>query len=242
MHIKLEAINHFFSDEKKVLNNLNFEDECNSLAIIGSSGGGKSTLLRILGGLLYPSSGIFYFNHNKIDFKEHNEWYKKIGFVFQSNGLFPHLTGLQNITLPLTKVFNLTVIDSTNKANELLERFGLLKDAHKYPHQLSGGQCQRIAIARAVIVNPELLLLDEPTSALDPEYTLEVLNMINELVIEGQNIIVVTHEMGFARLACEKAMFLYDGKIIEHSKSENFFNNPQSPKLNSFLAKILEWN
>ena len=242
MHIKLDSLTHSFSDEKKVLNNINFEDECKSLAIIGPSGGGKSTLLRVLGGLLYPSSGEFYFNQNKIDFKAHNEWHKKIGFVFQTNGLFPHLTGLQNIILPLTEVFNFTILDATKKANELLERFGLLADAHKYPHQLSGGQCQRIAIARAVIVNPELLLLDEPTSALDPEYTSEVLDMINELTIEGQNIIVVTHEMGFARLACERVMFLYDGNIVEYNCNEHFFNNPQSAELTSFLAKILEWN
>lgn len=240
MHVKIKNINHQF-DNHHVLKDICFEDECSCLAIIGPSGGGKSTLLRILGGLIYPTSGQFSFNHQEINFKDNHEWYKKIGFVFQSNGLFPHLTGIQNITLPLTEVFNVPQEEAKKQAYELLERFGLVKDAHKYPHQLSGGQCQRIAIARAVAVKPELLLLDEPTSALDPEYTTEVLNMVHELIAEGQSIILVTHEMGFARLSCEKVMFLYDGRLIEYNDSRLLFENPQHESLKSFLNKILEW-
>ncbi|MGL4676555.1 MAG: amino acid ABC transporter ATP-binding protein [Brevinema sp.] len=241
MYIRFEELSHQFDQDNLVLNHLNFEDECSSLAIIGPSGGGKSTLLKILGGLIYPSQGNFYFDHQLINFVQNHDWYKKIGFVFQSNGLFPHLTGVQNILLPLTEVFNIPIETAKQQVYQLLERFGLDKDAHKYPHQLSGGQCQRIAIVRAVVVNPKLLLLDEPTSALDPEYTSEVLDMVHELTLEGQHIILVTHEMGFARLACETVMFLHSGKIIEYNDSKKLFESPQNPLLKSFLNKILEW-
>lgn len=242
MHIKFESLTHYFDDDNIILNNLNFDEECNTFAIIGASGGGKSTLLRIMGGLLYPQEGAFYFNHQKIDFKEHNEWHKKIGYVFQNNGLFPHLTGLQNITLPLTEVFKISLPEAVEMAEAFLKRFGLIEDSHKYPHQLSGGQCQRIAIARAMVVKPELLLLDEPTSSLDPEYTSEILDMMHELTLEGQNIIVVTHEMGFARLACEKVMYMHGGEIWEFNDSKFLFKNPQTKELQSFLNKILEWD
>ncbi|MGL5955685.1 MAG: amino acid ABC transporter ATP-binding protein [Brevinema sp.] len=241
MYIKFKELSHQFDQDNLVLDHLNFEDECSSMAIIGPSGGGKSTLLKILGGLIYPSQGSFYFDHQQINFMQNNDWHKKIGFVFQSNGLFPHLTGVQNITLPLTEVFNIPIEKAKQQAYQLLERFGLDKEADKYPHQLSGGQCQRIAIIRAVVVKPQLLLLDEPTSALDPEYTSEVLDMVHELTIEGQHIILVTHEMGFARLSCEKVMFLHGGKIVEYNSSKVFFESPQDPLLQVFLNKILEW-
>lgn len=241
MYIKFDKLTHYFSEEKKVLNNISFDIQCSSLAIIGPSGGGKSTLLRILGGLIHPREGSFYFNNEYIDFRKNTELHKKIGFVFQSNGLFPHLTGLQNILLPLTEVFGYNIKEANKIAHELLERFSLELESHKYPHQLSGGQCQRIAIARAVAVKPELLLLDEPTSSLDPEFTSEVLDMVHELTIDGLNIILVTHEMGFARLSCEKVMFLHGGDILECENSKEFFTTPKNPELKSFLNKILEW-
>ncbi len=241
MHIKIDKLSHRFDDDRVILDNINLECECSSMAIIGPSGGGKSTLLRVLGGLIYPTEGMFSFNHNIIDFRKNPELHKKIGFVFQSNGLFPHLTGLHNVTLPLTEVFGIPLETAQKQAQELLDRFGLEQDSHKYPHQLSGGQQQRIAIARAMVIRPELLLLDEPTSALDPEYTSEVLEMVHELTIEGQNIILVTHEMGFARLSCQKAMFLHSGKIVECEDSKVLFEAPKDPLLRSFLDKILEW-
>ncbi len=191
--------------------------------------------------MIYPTEGSFSFNHNVINFIKNPELHKRIGFVFQSNGLFPHLTGLQNITLPLTEVFDIPLETAQQQAHILLDRFGLDQDSHKYPHQLSGGQQQRIAIARAMVVKPDLLLLDEPTSALDPEYTSEVLEMVHELTVEGQNIILVTHEMGFARLSCQKAMFLHGGKIVECNDSQKLFESPETPLLKSFLDKILEW-
>ncbi len=241
MHIKITNLSHRFTSDVCVLDDINLDDDCTSIAIIGPSGSGKSTLLRILGGLVYQSDGTFSFNDNVIDFKSDKSWHKRIGFVFQTNGLFPHLTGLQNITLPLINVFGMPRDEAERQAHSWLERFGLDNDSHKYPHQLSGGQCQRIAIIRAVIVKPDLLLLDEPTSALDPEYTAEVLDMIHELTIDGQNIILVTHEMGFARSACQKVMFLHCGKLLEYEDSKTLFNHPKSDILKSFLDKILEW-
>ncbi|MGL4561222.1 MAG: amino acid ABC transporter ATP-binding protein [Brevinema sp.] len=236
MHINIKNIVHSFQDNEIILNNLNYEDECSSLALIGPSGGGKSTLLRIFGGLITPKSGQIYIDHAPIYYDKNSQymWHQKVSFVFQSNGLFPHFTALQNITLPLEHVFHRSSQESTSIAMALLERFELLAHKNKYPSQLSGGQQQRIAIARAAASRPELLLLDEPTSALDPEYTADVLNMIHELTSDGLKIILVTHEMGFARNACEKALFLYNGEIIEHNKSDQFFQNPQRDELKIF--------
>ncbi len=242
MYVRFDNLGHSFSEDVKVLNNINLEIDASSMAIIGPSGGGKSTLLRVLGGMIYPSEGAFYFDDKKIDFRKNPEWHKKIGFVFQSNGLFPHLTGSQNITMPLTEVFGYSLADAKEMAFELLERFGLEQDGCKFPHQLSGGQQQRIAIARAVASKPKILLLDEPTSALDPEFTSEVLDMVDELRTDGLKIIVVTHHMGFARLSCDKAMFLYGGNVMEVGDSKDFFTSPKNPELQSFLDKILEWN
>ncbi|MGL5254722.1 MAG: amino acid ABC transporter ATP-binding protein [Brevinema sp.] len=241
MHIKINHLSHDFNGVS-VLNDINFDGESSSLAVIGPSGGGKSTLLRILGGLIYPKQGEFFFNGKEINYQKNHSLYKNIGYVFQHNGLFPHLSGLDNVVLPLVHVHGIDLSEAKNKAQSLLDRFNLLGDSHKFPYELSGGQQQRIAIARAIAPRPELLLLDEPTSALDPEYTAEVLDMIYELKLEGLNMIIVTHEMSFASRACDKGVFLAKGQILECSSSKQFFSSPQDPILKSFLNKVLEWN
>ncbi|MBK5201206.1 MAG: amino acid ABC transporter ATP-binding protein [Spirochaetaceae bacterium] len=239
MRITIKDLSHSFvtpeGKMKKVLSHVDFDDDISTLSLIGPSGGGKSTLLRILAGLIKPTEGEFFIEC------------KKTGFVFQQNGLFKHWTGLENITIPLEKVHKYTHTEALERAEELLDRFGLLKDAYKKPSELSGGQQQRIAIARAVAPRPNLLFLDEPTSALDPEYTVEVLDMINELKDEGLNFIIVTHEMGFAKLACEKTGFLSEtvlsqgARLIEVGKSREIFEHPKEPIVKNFLDKILMW-
>lgn len=243
MKIELRHIYKDF-DEKPVLEDICFEDEINSIAVVGPSGGGKSTLLRIIGGLLIPTSGEMYVEGQSIlfDKKSLQAYRRNIGFVFQSRGLFEHLTGLQNVTLPLVHTFNINKEDARVIAVKLFDRFGLSGEKDKYPSQLSGGEQQRIAIARAVAIRPKLLLLDEPTSALDPEYTSEVLNMLGELQDGGLNTIVVTHEMGFAKNACEKIIFLAKNTILESGKSGETFKSPKTPELKSFLDMVLEWN
>ncbi len=242
MHIRLNNICKQFED-MMVLDHIDYEDDIHSLAIIGPSGGGKSTLLRILGGLLTPSGGELYVNGTLIDFQEKalQHYRREIGFVFQTKGLFEHLTAMNNVILPLIYTFGINKSDAIKTAEGLFNQFGLSGETHKYPHQLSGGQQQRIAIARAVAINPKLLLLDEPTSALDPEYTADVLDMLGELQQNGLKTIIVTHEMGFAKNACEKAMFLADNRIIESGKSAKLFQEPESKALKGFLDKILEW-
>ncbi len=239
MKIKINNLSKRFDENKVVLKNINLKEECGTLALIGRSGCGKSTLLRMMGGLISPSQGEVFLNQEKAI--EHEEYRKKIGFVFQQGGLFRHLTGKENITLPLVKVHGLSVEEADKRAEELLARFGLEKESYKKPAQLSGGQQQRIAIARAVAPRPEILLLDEPTSALDPEYTNEVLDMIEELKNDGVSFVIATHEMGFARHACEKVAFLHEGNILEFDDSEKIFQEPKTKELKQFLDKLLEW-
>ena len=244
MKIKIQALCKQFGDGRAVLNNMEFEDDVHTLAIIGSSGCGKSTLLRILGGLLFPASGSVWIDGVELskDEKVLAEYRKQIGFVFQQGGLFRHMSALDNIAVPLIKVHGYEKNQAYAQAQSLLERFGLGEEGHKKPSELSGGQQQRVAIARAIAPKPKLLLLDEPTSALDPEYTSEVLDIINELHQEGMEFIIVTHEMGFARYACEKVAFLYEGVLIECGNSEDIFLHPQTEQLQKFLSKLLEWN
>ncbi|GKX32052.1 amino acid ABC transporter ATP-binding protein [Vallitalea longa] len=242
MNIELKNICKSY-EGNVVLENINYEDNINSIAIIGPSGGGKSTLLRIIGGLLLPTSGEMYIDGNIINFDEKSlqAFRRNIGFVFQSKGLFEHLTAMENVILPLIHTFGINKDDSTQIASKLFDRFGLVQEKDKYPSQLSGGQQQRISIARAVAIKPKLLLLDEPTSALDPEYTGEVLDMLNEFQNDGLDTIIVTHEMGFAKNSCEKVIFLAENTIIESGKSSRIFREPKSKQLISFLDKILEW-
>lgn len=242
MNLELRNINKSFKHQN-VLKDINFNEEINALAIIGPSGGGKSTLLRIIGGLLLPDSGEIYIDGIRTIFEEKAlyQYRRNIGFVFQSKGLFEHMTAMENIMLPLVQTFNINETDAIETANRLFDRFGLSEEKNKYPFQLSGGQQQRIAIARAVAIKPKLILLDEPTSALDPEYTSEVLDMLGELQHEGLKTIIVTHEMGFAKNACEKVVFLSGNKLIEWGSSKDIFQNPQTSELTEFLNKILEW-
>lgn len=242
MKIEMKALSKDF-DGKMVLKSLDFSDDIRTLAIIGPSGDGKSTLLRILGGLLSPSGGKLWVDDEEIRADESalTLYRRQVGFVFQQGGLFKHMTAMENITVPLMKVHGFTKKQASDRAHTLLARFGLDEDAHKKPAELSGGEQQRIAIARAIAPRPKILLLDEPTSALDPEYTTEVLDMIHQLKGEGMNFIIVTHEMGFARHACEKVAFLYDGKLLEYGTSADLYTNPKTAVLTQFLNKLLEW-
>lgn len=239
MNIKINNLSKSYG-EKHVLKNIMFDDEVKTLALIGRSGGGKSTLLRTLGGLITDYTGEAFLDNRHV---EDSELYRKeIGFVFQQGGLFQHLTALENITLPLTLVHGVSQIEADAIGMALLERFGLSAEAHKLPKQLSGGQQQRVAIARAIAPKPKVLLLDEPTSALDPEYTTEVLDMINELKEDGISFIIATHEIGFARHACEKVAFLHNGVVLEYGVSEDIFKQPKTEELQKFLSKLLGWN
>ena len=239
MNIKLINLSKSF-DQNLVLDHLNTEINCKSLAILGPSGSGKSTLLRILGGLLEPDEGEIILNGNKIVFTEKDllEYRRKIGFVFQNNGLFPHLSAIDNITLPLIRVFNMDPGAAKDLALGYLKRFGLEKQADQSPVTLSGGQQQRIAIIRAVVNRPQLILLDEPTSALDPDLSVEVLEMLKALIDDGLNVILVTHHLGFARNVCESMMFVDGSKIIETGPSKASFENPKSDQLRRFIDKM----
>ncbi len=222
-------------------------DNVNTLVIIGPSGGGKTTLLRIIAGLESPEGGTIEVNNHPIPTDteqdiEHSPimraYRKKIGVVFQAYNLFPHLTALQNITLPLIKVHQLSEQEANDRATHLLSRFKLGEHAHKKPFKLSGGQKQRIAIARAISLQPEYLLLDEPTSALDPEFTSEVLEMIEELKHQT-DIIIVTHHLGFARSSADHMFFVSNQKILENGHPNDIFDRPQSPELKNFFSKVL---
>ncbi len=243
MKLRVKNLTKSF-DRKKVLNNINIElSEFHSLAVIGPSGGGKSTFLRIIAGLYKPDSGDVSINDEIIDYNEKSltEYRKTIGVVFQSYNLFPHLTALDNIVLPLTVVHKIERHEAVKIALDLFDRFQLTEHSHKKPIQLSGGQQQRVAIARALSIKSRFLLLDEPTSALDPELTSEVLEMIKELNEQKKELILVTHEMGFARQSCDYVLFIADGILLEHGSSKTMFSNPKTPELKNFLAKILEW-
>jgi polar amino acid transport system ATP-binding protein len=200
-------------------------------------------LLRLLAGLDVPDSGGIFVNGEGIGREEEDlrRYRKKIGMVFQAFNLFPHLTALENVVLPLVHVHGIGRADATERARDVLRRFELQDHEKKHPGQLSGGQRQRVAIARALAPNPAFLLLDEPTSALDPEMTAEVLDVIGELRRAGTPIILVTHEMGFARRSADFVAFVARGGIQECAPPEDFFENPQSEETRRFLAKILKY-
>ena len=227
-----------------VLDGIDFDDDVESLAIIGPSGGGKSTLLRIIGGLLAPSAGTVEVDGAPVVYSERTlpSYRAQLGFVFQSSGLFNHLSAQENIALPLRAVHRVGRVEAEQRARKLLGRFGLAEDAAKLPSELSGGQRQRVAIARAVAARPKLLLLDEPTRALDPEYTSEVLDVVRDLHNGGTRFVIVTHEMGFARHACDKVAFLHGGRILEYGESAKVFGGPKTPELQRFLGKLLAWS
>lgn len=211
------------------------------VAIIGPSGCGKSTFLRSLNLLEVPTGGQILFEGTDITDKSVNvdKMRQKIGMVFQQFNLFPHLTIKKNIMLAPEKLGLMSREEASEKADELLERVGLPDKAEAYPSQLSGGQKQRIAIARAMAMNPDVMLFDEPTSALDPEMVGEVLEIMKELAQTGMTMVVVTHEMGFAREVATRVMFIDDGKIQEENTPAEFFSNPKNQRLKDFLSKVL---
>jgi polar amino acid transport system ATP-binding protein len=218
-------------------------DDVHCLALIGPSGGGKSTLLRLVAGLEYPSAGTVELNGTRIDYNDEAllRHRRSIGTVFQSYNLFPHLTALRNITLPLEKVHGRSMDEAREIAEGTLRRFRLLDHAHKRPAELSGGQRQRVAIARAIAIKPQVVLLDEPTSALDPEMTAEVLELIEELKNEGRDLLLVTHEMGFARHVADRVALLAGGRIAEIGPPEQLFAAPQSELTREFLRRVLKY-
>ncbi len=211
------------------------------VAIIGPSGSGKSTFLRSLNLLEVPTGGQILFEGTditdpKVDINRHRQ---KIGMVFQQFNLFPHKTVKENIMLAPVELKLMTRDEASKTADELLARVGLPEKADSYPNMLSGGQKQRIAIARALAMNPEVMLFDEPTSALDPEMVGEVLELMKELAQSGMTMVVVTHEMGFAREVATRVLFIDDGKIQEENAPEEFFGNPKNQRLRDFLSKVL---
>ena len=227
-HVVLDGINEHIEKGEKVV-------------IVGPSGSGKSTFLRCLNLLEIPTSGEIWFegsliNDKKTDIKKLRQ---KMGMVFQHFNLFPHLTVLQNITLAPTKLGLMSKEEANENAFRLLRRVGLADKADSYPSMVSGGQKQRIAIVRALAMNPDVMLFDEPTSALDPEMVGEVLEVMKELAQEGMTMVVVTHEMGFAREVATRVMFMDEGKILEQNAPAEFFANPKNARLQDFLSKVL---
>lgn len=211
------------------------------VVIVGPSGSGKSTFLRCLNLLEQPTQGEIWFegrqiNDPKCDIDRHR---RKMGMVFQHFNLFPHLTVRDNITLAPVSLKMKTREEADRQAVQLLERIGLADKSDAYPGQLSGGQKQRIAIVRALAMEPDVMLFDEPTSALDPEMVGEVLQVMKELADEGMTMVVVTHEMGFAREVANRVLFMADGRILEEAKPDDFFNRPKNPRLRDFLSKVL---
>lgn len=239
--IRIENLNKNFED-LEVLKNINLNiSNGERVVIIGPSGSGKSTLLRSLNGLETPTSGNIYFEEQLVDStkKSINDIRQRIGMVFQQFNLFPHLTILENITLAPVELKIMTKEEANKKALTLLKRIGLLDKASSYPNQLSGGQKQRVAIVRTLAMNPTVILFDEPTSALDPEMVKEVLDFMEELADEGISMIVVTHEMGFAKKAASRIIFMDEGKIIEDCDPDTFFNNPTKKRVIDFLNKVI---
>lgn len=211
------------------------------VVVIGPSGSGKSTFLRCLNLLEHPTSGEIVFEGVSITDKKNdiNKQREKMGMVFQQFNLFPHMTVLENITLAPIKVKNMAKEEAEKIAFRLLNRIGLKDKAQNYPNQLSGGQKQRIAIARALAMSPDVMLFDEPTSALDPEMVGEVLDVMKELASEGMTMVVVTHEMGFAKEVGTRVLFMDGGKVVEQGTPEELFTNPKHPRTKDFLGKVL---
>ena len=240
--INVKGLNKSFGD-LHILKDIDEEiKQGEKVVIVGPSGSGKSTFLRCLNLLETPTSGEIMFDGvdiTKASTKEVCRLRQKMGMVFQHFHLFPHLTIKKNITLAPVKLKLMTQGEADIVAEDLLRKVGLSDKADAYPNQLSGGQKQRIAIARALAMNPEVMLFDEPTSALDPEMVGEVLNLMKQLAEDGMTMVVVTHEMGFAKEVASRVMFMDDGRIVESAPPEEFFANPKNPRLCEFLSKVL---
>ena len=228
--------------KNEVLKDINMEITAGEVVcILGPSGSGKSTFLRCLNLLEVPTSGEIWFEGENLTDKkcDADRLRRKMGMVFQHFNLFPHLTVMQNITLAPVQLKLLSKEAAEKKAMELLQRVGLSDRAQAYPAQLSGGQKQRIAIVRALAMEPDVMLFDEPTSALDPEMVGEVLQVMKELANGGMTMVVVTHEMGFAREVATRILFMDDGKVLEEADPDTFFAHPKNPRLQDFLSKVL---
>ena len=239
--IKVDNLHKSFGNVE-VLQGINAEiRKGDVIVVIGASGSGKSTFLRCLNKLEEPTGGKIFFEgvditDPHIDINLHR---RKMGMVFQQFNLFPHMTVLKNMTLGPIKLLKKGKAQAEKEAMNLLERVGLSEKANAYPNQLSGGQKQRVAIVRALCMSPDVLLFDEPTSALDPEMVGEVLDVMKQLAREGMTMVVVTHEMGFAREVATNVVYIDEGKIVEQNSPNKFFNNPESPRLQDFLSKVL---
>ncbi|CUS26433.1 phosphonate-transporting ATPase [Paucilactobacillus oligofermentans DSM 15707 = LMG 22743] len=241
--IKIDKLQKMYGDNA-VLKDIS--EEVNSgevICVIGPSGAGKSTFLRCLNLLETPTSGSVLFEGNDLttlDEKHVNQLREKMGMVFQSFNLFPNMTVIENLKLAPKKVKSVSDEEATKIAKELLKKVGMSDKADAYPVSLSGGQQQRVAIARALAMNPEVMLFDEPTSALDPEMVGEVLKVMKDLANEGMTMVVVTHEMGFAKSVADTIWFMADGYIQESAAPDKFFSNPTTDRAKDFLEKILE--
>jgi len=239
--IKVEDLKKSFG-KLEVLKGVNAEIKKGEVVVvIGPSGSGKSTFLRCLNRLEEPTAGKIYLDDiditdKKVNINLHRQ---KMGMVFQQFNLFPHMTVLKNLTAAPTKLLKMPADEAEKNAMEFLRRVGLEEKANAYPSQLSGGQKQRVAIVRALAMNPEVMLFDEPTSALDPEMVGEVLEVMKKLAKEGMTMVVVTHEMGFAREVADRVVFMDEGVIMEMASPEEFFGNPKCDRLKDFLAKVL---
>lgn len=239
--LSVRHLSKTFGDHK-VLRDVSFDaSKGDVISIIGSSGSGKSTLLRCLNRLETPTGGDVLYHGQSVGAPgfDLTRYRARVGMVFQQFNLFPNMTIRRNIMLAPVELGKMTREEADEKATELLTRIGLLDKADSYPDSLSGGQKQRVAIARALAMNPEVLLFDEPTSALDPEMVGEVLQLMKDVAAEGMTMVVVTHEMGFAREVANRVLFFSDGYITEDGTPEQIFNHPKSPRLQEFLGKVL---
>ena len=238
--IKLENVRKRFG-KNEVLKGIDLHIEKGEVVvIIGPSGSGKSTVLRCMNYLEEPTSGDITVDNMKLDkHADINKIRENIGMVFQRFNLFPHMTVLENIVLAPTKVLKISRDEAISTAMDLLQRVGLKEKANSYPSQLSGGQQQRVAIARALEMKPKVMLFDEPTSALDPEMVTEVLDVMKSLANQGMTMVVVTHEMGFAREVGDRVLFVDEGRIIEEGTPKEIFENPKQERTKLFLSKIL---
>ncbi len=241
MKLKLDHVNKFY-DNIKILDNLELSmDDIKVLALIGPSGSGKSTLLRLIAGLETFEGGNIELNNQSIGTVNLEEYRKHIGFVFQDHNLFNHLSVIDNICLVMEKVHRRKPSEAKKEVEVLLDRFGLIDHKDKHPHQISGGQSQRVSIVRALAIQPEVILLDEPTSSLDPVLTYEVLQSIETLVQDNKDVILVTHEIGFAKEIADYIIYMEQGHIIEHGNA-NILENPQTQELKVFLDKVLTFH
>ncbi len=240
--LRVENLHKSFG-KLEVLKGVSFKvEKGETVAILGPSGSGKSTMLRCIVRLVEPDAGDIWIEDIKVTDPNTNliEVRKQVGFVFQQFNLFPHLKVIDNITIALTKIHKLSREVAEVKALEVLRKVGLEEKAYAYPGQLSGGQQQRVAIARALAIEPKLLLFDEPTSALDPELIGEVLKTMEQIAEEGKTMVVVTHEIDFAREVADRVLFFYGGVILEEGTPDEIFTNPKTERLRSFLKRLLD--